>query len=119
MTTISISKLFDNRFLKSDDIGDTNLVCTIDRVELEVLGYGESRDEKAVVYFKEIDKVLVLNKTNATSISRMYGDDTAEWKNKKIALYTKEVDYRGETFLGIRVRFGLPVNVAGSSQSEA
>ena len=118
MSKISVRKLFDSRFLKSDDIGDTDMALTINRVELEDIGHGDNRDEKAVVYFDEIEKVLVLNKTNATTISRLYGDDTAEWRGKRIVLYATEVSYQGTQMMGIRVRMRPPGQDSGRSQVE-
>ena len=119
MTTFSISDLYASRYLKSSDVGDTDMVKTMSRVEVEELGYGEPRDEKAVVYFSETDKVLPLNKTNATTISRLFGDDTAEWQGKRIALYTTEVSFQGNPMLGIRVRLRPPGQAPGSSQVDA
>ena len=119
MAPLKISDLFTSRFLKSADIGDTDVVLTIETVELEVISYGEQSEEKAVVYFDEIVKVLALNKINAMTISRLYGDDTAAWKTKQLTLYTTEVEYKGEPMMGIRIRLRSPGQAPGSSQMEA
>jgi len=118
MANFKISELYTSRYIKSDDIGDADMVVTIVKVELEIIGHGDSHDEKAVVYFDETEKVLVLNKTNATTISHLYGDDTAEWRGKRIVLYATEVSYQGTQMMGIRVRLRPPGQDPGSSQVE-
>jgi len=105
---ILISDLFPNRFLRPGDLGDQDNVFTIDRVATENLGHGDRKELKAIVYFKEIEKGFVLNKTNATTISNMYGDQTSRWAGNKIALYVTEVSFQGTSMLGIRVRMRPP-----------
>ena len=118
MQKTSVQDLFPSRFLKSQDIGDSDRVLTIDRVVIEDLGYGDMQDKKAVVYPVETDKGLVLNKTNAITIANMYGDDYSKWNGKRIALYTTEVSFQGNTMMGIRIRMRPPGQDTGSSLVE-
>lgn len=87
-TTMTIDDLFPSRFIKSADIGDTDMVLTISKVEIEDLGYGDAKDTKPVVYFQEIEKGLVLNKTNGETIVKLYGREIAGWSGKKL-LYSQ------------------------------
>ena len=107
-TNLTISQLFPSKFIKSADIGEPDLVLTISRVQVEELGYGEEKDSKPIMYFEETDQSLVLNKTNAESISQLYGPRIADWLGKKIALFTTEVSFQGKSMLGIRVRLRQP-----------
>ena len=104
----TIDDLFPSRFLKSSDIGDTDMILTISKVEVEDLGFGDDKKSKPVVYFWENDKVLVLNKTNGETISQLYGKEISEWPDKKIALFTTEVSFQGKPMLGIRIRLQPP-----------
>lgn len=119
MTNTSVNDLFPTRFLKSQDIGDSDLVLTIDRVVVEPLGFGDIQENKPVVYFVEIDKGLVLNKTNAFTIANLYGDDYSSWTGNRISLYTTEVSFQGTTMMGIRIRMRPPGQDPGSSKAEA
>jgi hypothetical protein len=69
---------------------------------------GQDQQEKPVVYFQGIEPGMVLNKTNATSIAKLLGNDTDAWEGKAIGLFTTEVDFSGQQVLAIRVRLKLP-----------
>lgn len=105
----SINDLFPSRWLKHEDLpDDEDLVMTIKGVTSEEVGQGDDRETKAVIWFRETDKGLVLNKTNATAIAQAHGDDTDDWTGKKIALFVSEVEFRGKMTLAIRVRLRKP-----------
>jgi hypothetical protein len=95
------SDVFPSRFVKAADIGDKEVVVTIDRVEMEDVG----DDHKPVAYFKGTEKGLVLNRTNWDRISLAAGtDDSDEWPGVRIMLITEPVTYGGKTSPAIRVR---------------
>lgn len=101
---MKMSEMFPSRFLKAEEFGvDERKTLTIKTVEIEELGQGAKKEPKPVVYFREIDKGLVLNKTNGAMVAELYGDDTDEWTGKKITLVTLEVDSFGDIVRAIRV----------------
>ena len=108
MENLSIKTLFPSRFLRPSDLGDTDMLLTIARVSLEDFGSSGYKEQKAVVFFREIDKGFVLNKTNASSIAYLYGDNTAGWVDKRVLLFKTEVSYQGKQMEGIRVRMRPP-----------
>jgi hypothetical protein len=59
-------------------------------------------EAKPVVYFEGKSKGLVLNKTNANTVSDAYGDETELWEGKETVLYEAEVEYQGRRMPGIR-----------------
>jgi hypothetical protein len=103
---MNISDVFPSTFLKASDIppGKSDVVLTIQGVEMEQLG----DDRKPVVQFRETEKTLVLNKTNAATISGLYGGETNAWNGKKISLFSTQVDFRGSPTMAIRVRLQAP-----------
>lgn len=109
---MKIDKLFTSKYLRAadiDEIADENTqtaIVTIDRVEMAEVG--QDQQEKPVVYFRGIEPGMVLNKTNASSISKLLGNDTDDWTGKAIGLFTTEVDFSGQQVLAIRVRLKLP-----------
>jgi hypothetical protein len=71
-------------------------------------GKGEKKDEakerdKGVVYFTEIDRGLVLNKTNGTCLEAMFGPDVEGWVGKRVTLHAVPVQVGPKRELGIRV----------------
>src|SRR3990172_344329 len=100
---MNIKDSFPSKLLKADDLeGDMNL--TIKGVDQEMLDDGP----KPVVSFLEIEKGLVLNKTNARTIAKLYGVETGAWAGRMITIFPTQVDYRGEQVAAIRVRLAAP-----------
>ena len=58
---------------------------------------------KIVLSFVGKDKTLVLNKTNATAIAGVHGDNTEAWKGKDICIYPTKTDFGGKLVDCIRV----------------
>ena len=69
-------------------------------VEREKIG----DDNKLVLYFKGKEKGVVLNKTNANTISVAYGDDSEDWFDQPIILFSVMVDFQGKVAPAIRCR---------------
>lgn len=104
-------EMFPSRFLKASDFSEDEIkVVTIKNVELVEIGKkGEETQRKPVVFFRENGvKPLVCNKTNATIIVKLYGDDTDEWIGKRISLFVTQVESFGEQVDAIRVRAKVP-----------
>jgi hypothetical protein len=64
---------------------------------------------KLNVTFKGSDKTLVCNRTNASIIAELHGDDTDDWIGQRITLYATKVDFSGKRVDAIRVRDQVPV----------
>jgi hypothetical protein len=54
---------------------------------------------------------MVLNKTNADTISRLHTPETDNWIGKRIALFATEVDFAGKQTLALRVRMKAPAPI--------
>lgn len=116
---MNINNAFPSKWIKSGDIEGDDLVLTIKSVQIETVGQGEDAEEKPIVYFSEIEKGMVLNKTNADSISRLYGPETDGWTGKTIALFATEVAFGGKQTLALRVRLKTPTKSNGNAPIKA
>lgn len=105
---MNINEMYPSKWLKSSDIGDRTVVVTIAKVLMEDLGQGENKDRKPCVYFEGKDKALALNKTNASTIAKLYGPSTDGWIGKRISIYSKEVEFKGEMVMALRVSLMAP-----------
>jgi len=115
---VNINNAFPSKWLKSADIPeDADLVLTVNRVEIVEVGQGEDAEQKPVIYFDETEKGLVLNKTNAGTISKLHSPETDNWPGKKLALFATEVDFGGKQTLAIRVRLKAPKATTASPAS--
>jgi len=97
---MKMNDIYPSKYLKADDLQGREVRVTMQSVELEKIG----DDNKPVLYFKGKDKGIVLNKTNASTISVGYGDDTDEWFDQPIILFSVMVDFNGKVGPAIRVR---------------
>lgn len=103
---MKLSDAFPSKYLAAADVPDEGLTLTIDSYEMQDVGQGERKENKPVLFFKERDtKALVLNKTNAKTISEVIGtDDLDGWIGHKVTLVPREVEFQGETVWAVRVQ---------------
>ena len=100
MTTVSDA--FPSNFLKAIDLSNRTVKVTISKVVFEEIG--QNKDKKPVMYFENVKKGLVLNKTNAVEIAATHGDQMEGWTGKEIELFSTMVPYQGQNVAAIRVR---------------
>jgi hypothetical protein len=101
---MKLNELFPSTYLKKDDI-PRPMVVTIDCVVIEMVGADEDKEQKPIINFRNCEKAMVLNKTNATELASMFGDDTDKWAGKTIELYADHsIMFAGKRVGGIRIR---------------
>lgn len=99
----NINDAFPSKYLRASDLEEDGQPVTIARVALEAVG--QTREMKAVVYFTEQAKGLVLNKTNAKRITDIAGSpETEDWAGVVVTIYPTETEFQGETVECIRIK---------------
>lgn len=108
---MKLNDMFPKRFFNAEDFrgSDRKHVYVIAGVEIEELGPEKQR--KPVVSFRETEKSLALNKTNANAIAALFGEDSRDWIGKPIELFATRVPYKGKLVdsVGVRAPAGMPV----------
>ena len=101
-----ISEMKESKFLKKDDIGAGALVTFSSFVKKDVAAEGAPPEFKWCATFREMEKPLVMNITNAQICEQVFGsDDTDDWIGKQIVLFVDpNVSYGGKIVGGIRMR---------------
>lgn len=105
-------KLTSPNFLGSWDFqpGEEKTV-TIREVKREIVQNQNGSEECTVAYFAEAVKPLILNKTNAGMIAKVWGTPFIEdWPGKKIALKVKKVSAFGDMVDAVRVSKDRPAD---------
>jgi hypothetical protein len=97
---MKISEEFPSKYLKASDLQGRDIKVIMANVEREKLG----DDMKLVLYFKGKEKGVVLNKTNSNTIVDAYGDDTDDWYDQELILFSVMVDFQGKVGPAIRCR---------------
>lgn len=79
-------------------------IVTIKEVKREIVQNQNGKEECTIAYFEEDVKPLILNKTNADAIAKVWGSPYIEdWLGKKIILRVKKVSAFGEIVDAVRV----------------
>lgn len=97
-----IDSLFPSKYLAAADLNGKDLVLTIDSWEIDAVGIDE--EQRPILHFKNAEKGMVLNRTNADTISAMYGPEVDDWVGKPITIYPTTTRYGKKTVACIRVR---------------
>jgi len=102
---MKVSEAFPSKYLKADDING-KIAVNISDVVYEPVGVDKT--PKLVAYFRELDKPMVLNHTNADMIGLLHGEETDTWKGKRIILMKVLVPFQGKNVPAIRVGDTVP-----------
>jgi hypothetical protein len=98
---MNINEAFPSKYLKAADIPQEGQTVTIESIAEEEVG--KDKEMRPVLYFQGEDKGIILNKPNATNISKLYGYETDDWVGKKVQLGTTYVDFQGQSVEAIRI----------------
>lgn len=96
--------LFKGDYIAAVELGDKRPTLTISDVKLCKLEQEDGRQkDKGIVSFREVDRGWVLNRTNATCLAAMFGEDTEQWIGKRVTLFSTPVKFGPKVEPGIRV----------------
>lgn len=93
------SELFPSTYLNAKSAGRYNgKTLTIYEVKIENIPGrdGQADKPKLAIGFESVDKLMIVNKTNFQILSEAYGDETDDWKQKKVLLSIVRVQFEGK-----------------------
>jgi hypothetical protein len=96
-----------SKYLKAQDL-TAERKFRIKSVKEELIGTGNDKEKKLVVYFTNDERGLVLNRTNNRTIRGEYGDDTSGWIGRIIIVFPTMVPFGGTMRPALRVRIPPP-----------
>ncbi len=99
---MKISQAFPSKYLKAADLNNRTIKVSVNKIVFEEIG--QDKDKKPILYFNGAEKGLVLNKTNATAIGAVHGEQMDGWPGKEIELFSQMVPFQGQNVAAIRVR---------------
>jgi len=107
------NEVFPSKYLKAEDelfaLGD--VTATIKDIAKETMRGQKGEETKAVMYFKELPKGLVMNKTNWGICEKMFAsDESDDWLGHKVTLTSIEAVAYGEAVKSIRILDRKPVD---------
>ena len=110
---VDLATAFPSEYLKHQDIGMGEFTVTIHEALMKDMGDGQS---KPVLYFKEAQKGLVLNRTNSDELFALFGThNTDDMTGQQVILFTVATQTpQGQATRGIRLR-GTPTQTAAKN----
>jgi len=97
---------FKGEYISAGEIGDRRPTFTIARIGNVRMDDEKKKKEvdKAVIWFKEIDRGWIYCKTSGHSMAAMWGKDDANWIGKRVTLYADpDIMFGADQVGGIRV----------------
>ncbi len=100
-----ISEMFPSRFLSASDLPKGRTVeVDIEDVQMVAMDDEGGNTFKPAVSFVGKQKQLVLNRTNAEVLARVFGPDSDDWLGKKVFLFVDQTDFRGKRVDCLRLK---------------
>jgi len=85
---LTFDELYPGKYVKAGDFKDKPATLTVKSVTRPMMSDGSGGESPAVnMAFEEIEKMLILNKTNAVCFRALWGDDSGDWVGHKITLH--------------------------------
>jgi hypothetical protein len=92
------------QYMAGDMIGQSTITLTIANVTMENMNSGKGgAQSKPCLRFKERDKLMVLNKTNAKTLAAALGPETENWKGARVTIAAPIVDAFGKSARSLRI----------------
>lgn len=98
--------MIPSKFIKQSDVEPPKTVTIRGVKQVNVAQEDKPEELKFCLFFKELDKPMVLNSTNIQLLTHFLGtDETDDWKGKQVELYNDPtVSFGGKLTGGVRVR---------------
>jgi len=101
---MDVTELFTSKYLKAADATPA-ITVTVQRVSWEKMKDQDGNEEnKPVIWFVEQEKGMVLNRTNAGTLTALFGSDVNKWIGQRAILGTEMVTAFGATKPALRFR---------------
>lgn len=106
-TKMKLNDMIESTYLKQEDVDGDVLVTVESLKKVNIARDDEEARYKWIVKFEEFPKGMALNVTNLKRMFRFLGDDSDNWIGGKVIVYADpDVEYKGETVGGLRIKSG-------------
>ena len=103
---MKLTEMYPSNLLKAADVTDAGgeMLMKIAAIEMKEFDTDNGgKESKPILIFAD-DKRMVLNKTNATNLASMLGNDTDMWIGHEITLISQDVSFADKTVPAIRIK---------------
>lgn len=113
-----VSDAFPSNWLQASDLQGHSIPVVIEKWEMAEVGTSENPETKPAIYFKGKHKGLVLNKTNATTIASMHGEEMNDWAGREVIIFPTKTQFKGKEVDCIRIQLPMPPSANGDEPSD-
>lgn len=121
-TEHDLDEAYGSQFLGVVDIGTKKIRTKIVKVRMQPIEDRKTGKPKkrAVVFFENVDKGLILNATNRETLNGALGKAPAGWLNATVGIFVDpNVTFGGQRKGGVRLRALLPPAAAAAAATPA
>lgn len=117
---MNVNEMTASRYLKQSDVTPPKIVTIAGLKQENLAREDQPKKMRWTMLFEELDKPLVLNKTNLKRLVKACGsEESDDWIGKKVKLYfDEEVEFGGEQVGGIRITAAKKVQHADDLPSD-
>ena len=104
-TEADLTSCYGNKYLSAEEVGDRKICTKIAKVWMDELQRPNGKSQKRFLLgFTTVDKALVLNQTNKTTLVDALGKNPADWIGAEVGLLTEPTMMSGKPTRGVRMR---------------
>jgi hypothetical protein len=104
-TEADLDACYGSKYLSATEVGDRKIRTKIARIRKQALQQqGGGTKTKFIVSFATVDKEMVLNATNKTTLVDALGRSPADWIGAEVGLLTEPTNMAGKPTRGLRLR---------------
>lgn len=99
---MKLHDVYPSQWLAASDV-EASLTVTVKGLTFAEVG--RDKEQKPVLWFEEVEKGLILNKTNWNNMVLITKeDDSDDWVGHQVQLYSTKVQFGGEEVDAVRIR---------------
>jgi hypothetical protein len=95
--------LYGSQYLAATDLKKPFTAVVEEINKQDFARQGERQKMKVVLHLKGVKKPIVVNKTNALSLSEQFGKDFDEWIGKRVTVKAEPTTFGGKRVQGLRL----------------
>jgi hypothetical protein len=104
-TEADLTSCYGSKYLSAEEVGDRKIRTKIAKVWMEDLQRSNGKSQKRFLLgFTTVDKAVVLNLTNKTTLVDALGKNPADWIGAEVGLLTEPTMMSGKPTRGVRMR---------------
>lgn len=101
---MDVSQFLGGSLFSQTDLGANPWqLMTITNVDQQMVGQGQTAEQKICLHFSESAKPLGLNRTNLRRVAELFGTQSTAWIGQQLLVYRSTTSFQGKAMLCVRL----------------